>query len=123
MTYSINTDAVTQAPASKAAENKIHETAEKFVGTFFTQMVQEMYSEMQENSDEGYELDMYRSFMAEAMGEKIAESSSAKVFVDHIENKLRRQAGLNEIGNCAVYNNMHHLQNNKEGKNVWTSAA
>ncbi|HBN21998.1 MAG TPA: hypothetical protein DD412_02020 [Holosporales bacterium] len=78
-------------------EAKMHKVAEGFVGTFFTQMVGQMFSEANESNEEGFQSDMYSSFLAEGMAEKIAASGAAKTMVTQVENMLRRQGGLEDL--------------------------
>lgn len=111
------------------AEAKMHKVAEGFVGTFFTQMVEQMFAEINESSEEGFQSEMYSSFLAEGMAEKIAASGSAKGMVLQIENMLRRQGGLeelktNESGAHKAYKAMAGLPMMKqEGRHVCTTAA
>ncbi len=79
------------------SEAKMHKVAEGFVGTFFAQMVGQMFSDANESNEEGFQSDMYSSFLAEGMAEKIAASGAAKTMVTQVENMLRRQGGLEEL--------------------------
>ena len=79
-------------------ETKIHNAAEKFVGTFLAQMVEEMFKEVAESSEESnFETEMYGSFLAQGIGEKMTHASSSRIMVQQVENKMRRQVGLNEL--------------------------
>lgn len=79
-------------------ENKIHTAAKAFVGTFLAQMVEEMFKETSESDDESsFEKEMYTSYLAKGMADKLAESGSAKDMMRHVENKIRRQSGLDDI--------------------------
>ena len=82
---------------SLTSESKMHKVAEGFVGTFFAQMVGQMFSEANESNEEGYQSDMYSSFLADGMAEKIAASGAAKTMVTQVENMLRRQGGLEDL--------------------------
>tara|TARA_R110002095_G_scaffold199244_1_gene178975 strand:- start:5027 stop:5419 length:393 start_codon:yes stop_codon:yes gene_type:complete len=87
-----------QAPLSSLSrETKMHDAAQGFVGTFFTQMVGQMFSEANESNEDGFESEMYSSLLAEGMAEKIAASGAAKAMVSQIENILRRQGGLEDL--------------------------
>ena len=114
-------------------ETKIHNAAEGFVGTFLAQMVDEMFKEVAESSEESnFETELYGSFLARGIGEKIAASSSARTMVQQVENKMRRQAGLEEVKRTSVqapknvlkaYTDITKTTTMKETKNVCTSAA
>ena len=78
-------------------ETKMHKASQGFVETFFTQMVAQLFSEANESNEEEFQTDMYSSFLAEGMAEKIAASGAAKTMVTQVENMLRRQGGLEEI--------------------------
>lgn len=80
------------------AEAKMHKAAQGFVATFFTQMVEEMFKETAESSEESnFETEMYSSFLAQGIAEKIAVSETSKGMVTQVENKIRRQAGLEDL--------------------------
>ena len=112
-------------------ESKMHKAAETFVGTFFAQMVEEMFNETAESSEESsFETEMYGSWLAEGMGKKIAESGSSKHMVHQVENMMRRQAGLDEIKTSpstaqanGTYKNMNATLTMKESNNVCATAA
>ncbi len=80
------------------AESKMHKAATGFVATFFTQMVEEMFKEVAESSEESnFETEMYGSFLAQGIAEKIAASNSSHAMVAQVENKMRHHAGLDEL--------------------------
>ncbi len=125
-----------QSPSNKGPikgptpESKMHKAAESFVGTFFAQMVEEMFNEVAESSeDSSFETEMYGSWLAKGMGEKIAESGSATGMVHQVENMMRRQAGLEDLKTTSVagahgaYANMNTTVKMKESNNVCATAA
>lgn len=111
-------------------EEKMHKAAEGFVGTFFAQMVGQMFSEANESNEEGFQSDMYSSFLAEGMAEKIAASGAAKTMVTQVENMLRRQGGLEDlkIGEPVAAHKAYRVmgglpQMRQEERHVCTTAA
>ena len=112
-------------------ESKMHKAAETFVGTFFAQMVEEMFNEVAESSeDSSFETELYGSWLAEGMGKKIAQSGNSQGMVHQVENMMRRQAGLEDLktsssaalANGAYANMTTHLKM-KENNNVCAPAA
>lgn len=69
------------APAKSAQDQKKQAVAQDFVKNFFAQNIALM---LQTVGDENYERDMYASFLAESMGEKIAASPKAAPIVTRI---------------------------------------
>lgn len=68
-------------PAKSAQDQKKQAVAQDFVKNFFAQNVALM---LQTVGDENYERDMYASFLAESIGEKIAASATAAPIVTRI---------------------------------------
>jgi Rod binding domain-containing protein len=119
-----------QAPLSSLnTEAKMHKVAEGFVGTFFAQMVGQMFSEANESNEEGFQSDMYSSFLEEGMAEKIAASGAAQTMVTQVEKLFRRQGGLedlkgNETAAHKSYKTMGELPLNKqEDRHVFATAS
>lgn len=102
----------------------MHDAAKGFVGTFFTHMVEQMFQESHESNEDGFEAELYSSFLSEAMAEKIAGAGSSRHMVTQVENKLRRQSGLQELPLARkVYETMGALTNQKEAYHVRTTTA
>lgn len=82
-------------------EKEIHEAAESFVGTFFAQMVEEMFREAQEGSEEdgGFETDTYNGFLATGLGKEMGRNHP---LVAQVEDQMRRQAGLETKAEMAL---------------------
>jgi hypothetical protein len=89
MTYMALSPSV--APLQKQ-EPLIRKTAEEFVGSFFSTLLQSSFQEI--NEDESYAMQTYGDFMAAPLAEKIAASTASGSLVSVIENSLRENAGL-----------------------------
>lgn len=82
---------------SSEMDLRIHEAAENFISIFMTQSVEEMLKASDMSDDSSPEKEFYSSFLAQGLGKQLAKSKASQHIVEHVENMMRRQAGLEDL--------------------------
>ncbi|MGB1540108.1 MAG: rod-binding protein [Rickettsiales bacterium] len=88
--------AISLRNAPKATEAQLNKTAEDFEAVFLSQMLEQMFAEVETNElfGGGEGEDVYRSFMIEEYGKMIAKTGGIGV-ADHVKAEMLR---MQEVG-------------------------
>lgn len=84
-------------PKQAMLNHSIHKAAKGFVGVFLSQFASEVLRAEDLADGDSFETEFMKSMLGDELGKKLADSSSATHLVTHVENKMRRQAGLEEL--------------------------
>lgn len=82
-------------------ERRIHEAAVGVTETFMTQVAREMLENAEIDGEDLPEKQFTDEFLSQGLGKNLARSKAAGKIVGHIENKMRRLAGLNDLSMAA----------------------